>query len=87
MNEHIKNITERIFEKINYSKTSEEAKEKIYSKLEEQYNANLPEVGELRAEGMVMQDYGDFDSAAELAHIPQEQKQKILSTDDVSKLI
>ena len=83
MNEHIKNITERIFEKINYSKTSEEAKEKIYSKLEEQYNSNLPEVGKLRAEGMVMQDYGDFDSAAELAHIPQEQKQKILSTDDV----
>lgn len=72
MNQRISDIVDRIFEPINYSKKSEQAREKISAAFQEIYDENYSDAGETRTEGMIMQNYG----SCEKYPLPQHDRER-----------
>ncbi|MDD6269753.1 MAG: metallophosphoesterase family protein [Oscillospiraceae bacterium] len=85
MNKNIRNLADRIFENIHYSKKSEDAREIIAEKLEKEYQKNLKSANEIQSEGILMQKYGDFSSAADFAKIGSEMQCEILNNENLTE--
>lgn len=78
------NITEALFENLPYSKKSDEIRDKISCALEEEYTRLSKDESELKAAGIVIQEFSTIEEAAQRAGCTEEEITQLTNRENIT---